>query len=328
MNDIQEARKRLVDELLKVIPSNINPAEFLIEALNISKVSAYRRLNCKISFTYDEIVVLTRKLNLSIDEIICPESIHKTTFYYLIPSDRKSLDLFLNVLEIHYNCLSIEVKYSDRDAISSLTYVWLIFTVGHPNLFKFYYYKWMQQWDPLFSKVKMETVELPPSVELMRIKLCEIMSVVNNSTFIYDRSIFYNTIKEFEYYYKRKLISKTELMLIIADLESIINFSELQALNGTYMNITHHYFISSRNIYSNDYSVMCNNKLCSFIFGHSVRPFKTEDQRFCKIHREWINSLKKYSAYISGSNEEVFCKFYSKQREYLRMLAEDEELIL
>lgn len=326
MNSIEDIRKKFVNKLLKSIPSYIKPVEYLIEILNISKVSAYHRLNCKISFSYEEVAILSKELNLSLDELIHSESSEKAIFHYPKHVGNDPINTFIDVLSRHYHQLSGEVRFDDRNAVISMNFVWLIFWVGIEHVFKFYYYKWLQQWDPPFAQTRMQDIQIPPAVEEIRIKLCSLMIKINRNTFILDRLVYFNTLKEIEYYYKRNLITKNELLDIINDFEYFINLTKAHASIGTHKGIAHNYYLSQRNIFSNGYSVLCNNSLFSCFFDQSIRPLKTNDQKFCHIHRDWLKSLKKYSIFITESNEELLANFFVKQMKYVECLANNATL--
>ena len=64
-----ELNKKLVAIILKNISENKKPVTYLVNALNISRESAYRRIRGDIPFTVQELVTLAADLKFSIDVI-------------------------------------------------------------------------------------------------------------------------------------------------------------------------------------------------------------------------------------------------------------------
>lgn len=44
---------------------------------------------------------------------------------------------------------------------------------------------------------------------------------------------------------------------------------------------------------------------------------RMNDPEICASHKEWLNSLKRYSTLITVANENVLAKFNSKQMDYI-----------
>lgn len=321
------SREVFVKKVLETIPSHLNPAEYLMEILDISKVSVYRRINCKIPFTYDEIVKLSSELNFSLDEIICSDSNNRAIFMVQNEEKVQSHDFFLKALKGYYDNLLAESIAFYRKATIAINNVWLIHTMGSDNLFKFYYYKWLVESSPSYFNHVFEEITVPYEILELKTKIGYLMQNISNNTFIIDKLIYFNTIRDIQYYYRRKLLSDNDLFLVKKDLENMITYTEEQVAKGTYTTIAHYFYLSYVNIYTNSLYVEFDDKYQSFFYEYSIRPLRSVSPQICEPHKRWMESLMKNSVFITASNEALQVEFFNKQKEYLRALIEDEDLI-
>ncbi|WP_029905616.1 hypothetical protein [Prevotella sp. 10(H)] len=314
-------REVYIKKLLAAIPANIKPVDYLMDILNISRESVYRRIKCKVPFTYDEMIELSLKLGLSLDEITPLANSNKAIFSHQEYMEDPS-HLFLKVLKEHSESISKEVKIDNRISITSTNHLWLIHIVGFENLLKFYYYKWMHQMDVAFLKASYSDMIFPKEIMELSHNISEKMKPLRNSIFIIDKCIFFNIINEIQYYYRRGLLSEDDLLVISKDMERVVYKTEQNILNGTNESgAPRTYYLSSLNIDCNSIYLEYGDNVRSFFYTYGIRPLGTSSKKVCAYHKKWLNSLKKYSVLISASNEEEQMRFFDKQKEYLNMLA-------
>jgi len=325
-------RAIFVKKISETIPNHIKLVDYLTDTLDISKVSAYRRINCQLPFTYDEIVEISLKLNISLDDMLYTDSIqyscstNKIIFTYPRKTESNIQDFFLNTLKGYYEDLLYENKSEKRIAILSINNVWPIYGIALDQLFKYFYYKCFLYMSINSSRICMDNITIPSEILIERDKVYEQLKLINNTIFIIDKRTYFNTIKDIQYYYRRKLINEKDLFHIKEDMKRIIKYTELQVTNGTYHGITHYFFLSDLNIYSNSIYVDCDNKCKSIYYGNTIKPLKTYDPNICLAHKKALEALKKNSVLISASNETVRMDFFQKQYEYLNNLIEDRDL--
>jgi len=324
--DNYKPREVFVKKILATIPSYIKPVDYLMEILKISRVSVYRRLNCLLPFTYDEIAILSSTLNISMDEILHLDAHDKVIFSFRIDRDLSPHDIFLKVLKDYYHNILAENKAKDRRAIIAINSVLLIHVLGSKDMFRFFYYKWLHLSFSTSMIYYLEDVVIPDEILEYKDKIIRELKSLSNTTFILDRHTFLNTIKEIQYYYRRKLINKKELYLLKEELEHIIEYAQQHILKGTHMGVTHYFFLSHLNIYSNSLYVEYADKFQSFFFEFGIHHIRTMNQGVCDVHKKWLESLKKISVLISTSNESAQMDFFSKQKKYLNNLINDKIL--
>ncbi|MBA3900814.1 MAG: helix-turn-helix transcriptional regulator, partial [Bacteroidetes bacterium] len=75
-------QKEFLKRIRKNLPEHISLVDELAELLNVSNDSAYRRLRGETSLTFDELVLLSQKFNVSVDSILGKSKNNKVSFQY------------------------------------------------------------------------------------------------------------------------------------------------------------------------------------------------------------------------------------------------------
>jgi len=327
---MEETRRDIVNTLISHIPSHFKPVEYLMDKLKVSKVSAYRRLNGKIPFTYDEVFLLAQELNFSVDELIHYGSGRKFYIEFADYFDNDVHNIILKSLLDYYDYLLLNSQMEKVSTLETINNLWFIYTLFQDNLFRFFYYKYLQQYDITFSKLKMKDINIPSSVYDVKEKIVNTIIDIDNTltTSILDRHIFFNTMTEIQYYYRRGFLEEDELNLIAKDIKDLLVNIEKGAINGEDYGRRFQYFIGQKNIYSNSAYVQNDNQIYSFFLQNELHPIVCYNQRLCILHYNFLLSQKRQSILISSSNQELQISFFEKQHEYLRKLEENRDLII
>jgi len=328
--NVIEVRDLYVKKVIEAIPSHINPVDYLVDVLKISRVSVYRRLKSTLPFTYDEIMILSATLRISLDDIMCSNVAEdKAIFSFQQYEDNQLQDYFLKILKNFQNNLKEQDKYQSRTALISINHLWLVYAVGYEHLLKFHFYKWMHQIS--FNSYRLIYPEIHLSDEIIETsyQIRRQVQLLMNTVFIIDKRVFFNTIEEIQYYYRRNIIDLGDLTNIKNDLEKLIEYTESHVLMGkNKMGKPRSFYLSSVNIYSNSLYVECDEYYQSFFYEYTPSPFRTTNTSICIYHKKWLESLKKYSILMTASNEALQIDFFSRQKRYLDDLMNDRDLIL
>ncbi len=327
--NIQKSRELYVKKVVESIPPNIKPTNYLMDVLDISKVSAYRRLKCILPFTYDEMIVLSKELDFSLDDIIHADLNEEKAIFSYYKYDYENIhEFFVRMLNNIYGYIKNQIKTNENIAIISINHLWIIYVMGYEHLLKFYYFRWMHQMS--FNSYRLLYSEIKLSNEILDLsnKIKEQIYRMKKTVFIIDKNLFFNTLHDIQYFYRRNIIGYDELTNIKNDFEKIIQHTESHVLLGkNTMGNLRSFYLSSLNIYSNSFYIECEESTASFFYQYNPYPFMTLNANLCAFHREWLETLKKYSILMTASNEALQIDFFSKQRQYLSDLIEDKDLI-
>jgi len=328
MNTREKIRNDIIDKIIKNTPANVTPTKYLMEVLDISRVSAYRRLKGLIPFCYEEIILLAREMNFSLDEEVYSDSKRKyiiefgNYFYEEVPN------IIFKALYKYYTHLNINQKMDKVINFETANNLWFVHTLFSDNLFKFYYYKYFQQYHIASLKKKMKDIEVPDSILNIKKKIVDLIVNTHNRTTIciVDRNIFFNTISEIQYYYRRGFLDDRELRLIANDIKDLLTKLEKGVVENLYDGNEYQYYLGQRSIYSNTSYIQNDKQPYSFFYQDNLHPMICYDERLCELHHNYLQAHKRQSALISGSNEELQIDFFEKQYENLRRLIDNKEL--
>ena len=217
-----------------------------------------------------------------------------------------------------------------RNVLVTTNNLWFIYMLYFDNLFNFFYYKYLQQNDISHLKHKMKDIVVPDSVLEIKQKLFPLISCMENTykTTILDRHIFFNTMSEIQYYYRRNLIDDVQLKAITSDIVYLLNIIEKTIMENEYCGNKNMYFLAERNIYTNSVSIKNDMQLLALIFQNNVHPILCCEQQLCLLHRNYLKSHRKQSRLISSSNEQLQIAFFEKQYEYAQNLAENKDFVM
>ena len=310
----------IINKIQEEIPSHIKLVNYLMNELSIGKESAYRRIRNQIPFSVDEIIKLSNNLGFSIDEIF---GLNKEKRVYIDikgSTFQNPVDTFINLLTTYREYVKVLQKSEGAEAITATNQVQFFLIMDSEYLFKFFYYKWIHQIHEVTPNLKLSEITIPDEVislkNEIRYGLRQLKGI--NAIYIWDQNIFFNTVKEIRYYYKRKLISENELNLIRDDFNKVINDLEELARKGTDdANNRFYFYLSILNLESNCAHYSKGNISQVYFSLYSILPMHIEDPNVCFMVKRWLDSLKKYSTLITQCNEFVQVKFFNKQREYL-----------
>ena len=311
-----ELNKKIIEYILKRIPKNKKPAIYLVNALKISRESAYRRIRGDIPFTVEELIVLATNLDFSIDAIYDQEK-QNHAFYDFSRMEKDKSDFFILMLK-KYDELVEKTNYAKKlESMMAFNTFPPPFYIDYLNLFKFEYYKWQLQDKEAYRNIPYSEVVLPDEAVVFQKKMRGNIIHGNNVILILDVNIFLNLIKEILYFYQRKLLSHEEMLSLRNDVMHLIEQYEDIVQSGKYGSAKVQLYLSSLCVNSNTMYYNCNDKVEPLFWIFTVNPVIIQNAEFASMQIKWLNSLKRQSALITQSNEIMQAEFFYQQRIYV-----------
>jgi hypothetical protein len=245
----------------------------------------------EIAFTFDEIAKLAYKLNFTVDSII---GVHnKEVFFSDMKTDKtfNSNKDFLLMIKDHCDCIEQISKTQDVEVITSLNRFNLFFLAPYDHLFMFYYYKWIHQAYNIPVTLSFSETVIPPEILELRRHFQSQIRTFNHCSFIIDRHLFLNIVREIQYYHRRNLISMEEVLILQKELLKLLDYIESLMHQGC--NEAGYVF----NFYLSLLTIDVNTSFASFKGGtesmslywmHSTSPIVVKNQEICKRNKKWL----------------------------------------
>lgn len=120
----------IINKILELIPSHIKPVDYLSEVLDISRESAYRSLGGKMSFYFEELIILSELLDFSLDELVALK-INNSKVVIDLKINKDPTEGFLDKMRKYK--ADVDNRFTDKSssAIFALNYFPAEFSVHH-----------------------------------------------------------------------------------------------------------------------------------------------------------------------------------------------------
>ncbi|NDV95418.1 hypothetical protein D0T84_10895 [Dysgonomonas sp. 521] len=313
-------RTIIIDKILELIPPHIKAVNYLSEVLDISRESAYRRLNGKMSFYIEELIILSELLGFSLDELVALKTDNSKVIIDM-KINKDPTEGFLDKMRKYK--IDVDNRFVDKSssAIFALNFFPAEYCVHNRNLFKMAYYLWLHWKDRGMVKPRFSEVEVPAELEELRKSINIKARMLRNNTFILDPNVFLTPLKLVHYLHDLELINKEEIKTIKEDMHQVLYFVEkMMRTSASNSGSNNYFYLSSFNIDVNSVYYEWNGKVASSFSLNFFNRIVLTKPEICEAHKEWFLSMKKYSTLISGSNEITQAEYLKKQREYIDSL--------
>lgn len=310
--------KSVLNKIIEIIPENIKPVNYFMDTLDLGKESAYRRLRGEKPLSFEEIYKLSLDLNFSLDEILENKKNNTFSFNYISSSWEIPEN---NVLEflLHYEKFLNLVIDADKSEITiTINYLLATMFTGFEGLFKFSYYRLIHQLKEVPLNFPFSNLIIPNEIKNICARINHLQRNLKKITFIVDKNLYLNLIKEIQYFYVRGLIDESELNKLKKQYLSYMDHSEKVVTKGIDPNGTvFEIYLSVLSINSTtSYAAWDDNEESTFWHAPNA-PVYTRNKRIINRHKHWINSLKKYSTVITQSNELLQADYFNEQRNHV-----------
>ena len=192
-------------------------------------------------------------------------------------------------------------------------------------MFKFNYIKWFVETQNILPKDNLSNFKLPQELCFLQQKIAEEIKTAGNTTLILSPNISLSIIKDIQYYFQRKLISKDDLEILKKDLIQLVNCVENIAQTGKikggnaqidiYVSMT---YLNSSTVYVEYEDI---TEVHYWIYPNS--PIIIKNPNVGEIQKKWFLSLKKSSTLITQSNEILQADFFDMQRKIINKLMDE-----
>lgn len=216
---------QIVEEVIKRMPGKKRPVTYLMKTLDLGKESAYRRIKNQIPFTFEEVIIIAKDLDLSIDQLLGQKTSNNITFSADFNLEQEPADIYVNILTKDIALIEKLITASDLKITAIINRIPLRF-LPHKALFKFEYchYLYSSGYIPLMAQFS--DIIVPQQISDLHEKSSNYFRGLKNVNCILDSMVFPRLIKEIQYYHRMRFISDEDLHLLQTELFEMLEIYE------------------------------------------------------------------------------------------------------
>ena len=319
MND--RLYQALIAEVKKMFPKHSAMVNTLADILRIERGAVYRRLRKEVPFTFSEIIIIAKYLNISLDSIVGIEGTKSVQCQLRLPD-------FISPQEVDYQILDIYIKFLQSLTQSEISETATISNVFPHDLFSEFHYLllfYLFVWNYHYNNDKIKPfheISIPSKMnELLNKHMLE-MKNFNKTYYVFDSRIFRLFVDRVNYFNSIRLVEKTDVLKIKEDLLSMLDYLEKIAITGQFKETGNavNLYISDIDITTSYTYMETKNTHFSLVKAFILSYVTSFDEDTFEKMKEWIHSIIKISTLITLTNEKQRVLYFEKQRKIVNEL--------
>lgn len=316
MANNQELQEQFFQKIREAIPAAYSLVNEVAEALNVSTDSAYRRIRGEKSLVIDEIFILSKKFNVSMDEIFAMKSKGDSFLCRMIEAKDITFEEYLKNLYDNLTQFQLlknpEIIYFAKDIP--------IFQHFHfPSLaiFKIFFWSKTVMQVPELKDKKYDHEFIDQNTLEMGKKVLQLYSRIPSAE-IWNEETINSCLRQLEYYVTSGIMEHKEVALNICnDFNSLIDHIGRQAeqggkfFPGTELLIPDNYKLYHNEVILGDNSicVTSDSMKIAFITTGVLNLMVSTERRFCEKIEDYLKTMMKKSSLISKDSEKERTRF-------------------
>lgn len=311
----------LIEVMKNKIPDGVNLANTLMDILYIGKEAVYRRLRGEVPFTLNEASIISKKLGVSLDQIVGISYTNNAMFDLNLLHYSDPIKTYYTLLN-HYLKVFESLHDDPTSELSTASnMIPQTFYLKYENLSKFRLFKWMYQNEKVNCVKYFSELNISDELKQAQKDFVNATLYIQTTNYIWDSMMFFYLVNDIKYFASIHLITdeeviklQEELLQLLDDLENIASKGKFETGKDV------HIYISNINFEATYSYVETSSLQLSLIRIFSINSITSSDKDMCKSMKEWIQSLRKFSTMISESGEMQRIQFFKKQREIVEKM--------
>ena len=317
-----EIQNALLKTIKSKMPSSISFVDELADVLEVSRDSAYRRIRGETLLNIQEIQVLVKHFNLSLDSIL---NLDQNKFSF----ESRAIDLknftISKYLSSILDNLSFLSQLEDNKIIYSARDIPIFHYFSIPEIGKFKIFCWLKSYldDPELKNLKFDLENLPEIVEKSSDTGSKLWKkyIKLPSIEIWTSETIIVTLKQLNYYLDAGLFASPSLAKDLIDkyIRLLLHIQKEAEMGRKFVMDSKAYQEgSSYDLYYNevaqgDNSVLfkMGDKKIAFITYSSLNYLSTSNEKFCNTLDYYFQNLIKTSLLLSRTSEKERNKFFN-----------------
>lgn len=303
-----------IQKLKESLPKNVGLAEEMAEILQISTDSAYRRIRGETDLSIDEVYLLTKKYNISVDSVFSNLSDTVTFAYTKLTDSADNFEKYLSRILKHLKLLN---TLEDR----KLFYVAEEFPIFHSFFsrkfieFKLFYWQRSVLNVPDYQGKKFEFGFIPENLIDIALQ-CSGEYKNIPSVEIWTNETILTATKQLEFYVDSGVFkNKNDALEVLEEIRKTVEYLEQSAETGrkevSLKTENFQLYNSEVVLGTNCIYVQMPNVNYAYISFNTMNSLTTSNHEFCDETEHWMRNIIKKSTLISGVAEKERYRFFS-----------------
>jgi len=304
------------------VPKRGNLCRMLTDILNIERISVYRRLRGEVPFTLEEIVKISRRLNISLDSLMGVTqpyrsfhfNLHHQDFFRISDIDIKMANDYVIAIDE-----ATSRPYSEYGCATN--FLPLHSLALHEPIYRFFILKWMYQFGGPDQALPYSEIVIPKRLRDTHHDYIKAVQKVKYSYFIYHDFFMSHVIHDIKYFREIRLVDKEDIELLRETLEKSLKAIDHLLKCGCFDNGNRiDFYLSGLNFETSYQYLYAENCNISMVDAFTLGSLASLDSKASELMRRWMYSLRRTSTLLS-STEKNRILFIDKQKRLLDTLA-------
>lgn len=316
-------KKKLNDQLIhsikNAVPVGTNIADLLMDILYIGKDAIYRRMRGEVSFTLEELFIISNKLNISLDNVLDLNNSKRVLFDLKLPQTPDLIASYISIIEEYTMLYRNMNKFSNSKILGAYNIIPHSLYSYYETLSKFRLFRWLSQTQSTGAVLSMSQINIPKSFTEANVMMNREASLIKESSLILDKNVFSSFVLEVSYFRRLDLIKQEEADQIKEELFALLSTLEVVAQTGVYAKTNQKItlYLSNINFETSYYYYECSGFEISDFPIYSINSINSQNTALCSIQKGWIDSLKRFSTLITQSGEITRREFFAAQKKMI-----------
>jgi hypothetical protein len=298
----------------QTLPPGIGMAEEIADILDVSTDSAYRRIRGETDLTIEEIYKISRKYNISLDEVFSNQGDTVTFAYTKLTDSAANFEAYLTRLFNH-------VKTIGKFPNSKIYYVAeetpLFYSFFSPKFTDFKLFYWQRSVLNIqeYQQIKFDYGIVPKQlVETAHNAFKEYMNIP--SVEVWTDETVLTGLRQVKFYFDSGILKKEHALELLQEyrkmIEMVCKNAEAARKNISDKNETFFLYNSEVVLGTNCIYVIMGDARYSYISFNTLNSLTTNNPQFCEETEHWMRNLEKKSTLISGVAEKQRYQFFNR----------------
>lgn len=322
MVDYIKIQKSILEEINS--KSDTKLVDELMESLSISSDSAYRRIRLEKIFTLDELIKISNKYNISIDQHISQDSSDSVLFSFPFKTSQFNLEEYFSKILDHLSKIKEGngiVYYSAKDIP-----IFHFFQDKKLLAFKFHYWLNTMNNSSTIIKGDFNYEFIPAKLAELTKKIYSVYSQIKTHE-IWNFETLTRTSSQITYYFELGIISEEQATELQNRLIDFCNHLERECEIGTKyfidnqpLSINENYQFYFNEILAADNSIYAEygDKKESFLPHIVLNYMITDNEQYSNFNKTVFDNVINKSTLISKVNEKDRKKFFNYNRKFIQ----------